>query len=69
MMENLSPEIWTTNDLLHRETSASSGRLHKEEAEAPPREREVLREIALVLAAHIVTVTVIVMALHWLGIQ
>ena len=70
MMENLPPGIWTTNELLHRETGAQSRWLYREEAEAPPpRAGEILRNIALVLAAHIAVVTIIVLALNWSGIH
>lgn len=70
MMENLPPEIWTTNELLHRETGARSRWLYGEEVEAPPpRAGEILRNIALVLAAHIAVVTIIVLALNWSGIH
>jgi hypothetical protein len=71
MMENLRSEIWTTNELLHRETGARSLWLYgREEAEAPPpRPGEIVRNIALMLAAHIAVVTIIVLALNWSGIH
>lgn len=70
MMKNLSPEIWTTNELLHREADARSRWLYGEEAETPPpRPGEILRNIALVLAAHIAVVTIIVLALKWSGVH
>lgn len=62
MMENLSPEIWTTVEYESRRSDA--------ELDAKtPRSSEVLGEIGLLLLAHAGVVLLVVWALHTFGIH
>ncbi len=62
VMENLSPEIWTTADRGSRWPD-------DERNTKPPRPAEVLVKIGLVLLAHVVVVLLVVWTLHAFGIR
>lgn len=62
MMENLSPEIWTTVEY-------ESRRSDDKQPTKSPRPGEVLGEIGLLLLAHAVVILLVVWALHAFGIH
>lgn len=70
MMENLSPEIWTTTGPDHDPWSDRGSRQPAGESDMkPPRAGDVLARIGLVLVAHGAVVALVVWMLHALGIH
>ena len=70
MMENLSPEIWTTTGPDHDPWSDRGARQPAGESDTnPPRAGDVLTRIGLVLLAHGAVVVLIIWMLHAFGIH
>ena len=66
-MENLSPEIWVETVQEHPDAERHCRRDH--DAPGPPRPGEVLRDIGLVVAAHLVLVAAVLLLLQSFGIR